>query len=506
MGTNATNSPDMKTLLRTAFLAAATSIGLASMAQQPYSVNIAGTVSGCTANSFVTIVSLPGTLPTYDIDVPVLPPSCSFTVTLPVVNQGGGFTVSTACLGAIQTQVVQYQVPAILDTTNVFVTFNCGNTMNDCLGVPGGNAMPGTPCTTFIGVPGTWSADCVCVANGGNLDCEGVPNGPAQPGTPCNTPNGAVGTWSADCDCIIGNVIYDCMQVPNGPDMPGSPCTVWGTNLMGTWTADCVCDPDTIGGAYDCLGVLNGPSVPGTPCWLFGSNALGTWDADCDCVPGTGSSCQAGFWAMQAFELDSLSPNGAGTPIPYEVWVWNLSSGTGGMTYIWDFGDGSTSNLAYPTHTYSGNGPYNLCLTISDGTGCTSVFCDSISIDGDGILVGMALENGADGSAARQDGFTINVQNPLVMGVNDASLLSQAAIWPNPSSGDLNLAMISLADGLIDISIHDVSGRLVLRESRAIATGRNQHSLDARALPAGVYTLRASDANGKAISLRFVKN
>ena len=66
--------------------------------------------------------------------------------------------------------------------------------------------------------------------------------------------------------------------------------------------------------------------------------------------------------------------------------------------------------------------------------------------------------------------------------------------------------MISLADGLIDISIHDVSGRLVLRESRAIATGRNQHSLDARALPAGVYTLRASDANGKAISLRFVKN
>ena len=188
MGLNATNSPDMKTLLRTAFLAAATSLGLASMAQQPYSVNIAGTVSGCTANSFVTIVSLPGTLPTYDIDVPVLPPSCSFTITLPVANQGGGFTVSTACLGAIQSQVVQYQVPVIGDSAMVFVTFNCGNSMNDCLGVPGGNAMPGTPCTTFIGLPGTWSADCVCVANGGNLDCEGVPNGPAQPGTPCNTP------------------------------------------------------------------------------------------------------------------------------------------------------------------------------------------------------------------------------------------------------------------------------------------------------------------------------
>ncbi|MBK9147349.1 MAG: T9SS type A sorting domain-containing protein [Flavobacteriales bacterium] len=468
MWANATNSLDMKTLLRSSSLTIAALLGLTALAQQPYSVTIAGTVVGCTANSSVSIVSLPGVQPAVDIDVPVLPPSCTFTVTLELASQGGGFTVSVPCLGAIQSQVVQYQVPALGDSTAVSVTFNCGNTMTDCLGVPGGNAMPGTACTTFLGVPGTWSADCICVANNSNLDCEGVPNGPAQPGTPCNTPNGATGLW----------------------------------------TANCICDTDTMGGAYDCLGQLNGPNLPGTPCWVLGTNFIGLWDANCACVDSTttGGGCSASFWAMQAMEFDSLNnPNGGGSPIPYEVWVWNLSTGNGAMTYNWDFGDGSTSNLAYPTHTYSGNGPYNLCLTISDGAGCTDMFCDSISMDGDGILVGMALENGADGSAARQDGFTINVQNPLVMGVSDAAMLSQAAIWPNPSSGELNLAAVSLADGLIDISIHDVSGRLVLRESRAMATGRNQHSLDARALPAGVYTLRAADRTGKAISLRFVK-
>lgn len=505
MGANATKFPDMKTLLRSTSLALLAFLGLSAMAQQPYTVTIGGTVSGCTANSSVSIVSMPGVQPAIDIDVPVLPPSCSFTVTLYVASQGGGFTVSTPCLGAIQSQVVQYQVPALGDSTAVFVTFNCGNSATDCLGVPGGSAMPGTACTTFLGLPGTWSADCLCVANGGNLDCLGVPNGNAQPGTPCSTPNGATGIWSADCECIIGNVTYDCMQVPNGPNMPGTPCTVWGTNLMGTWTADCVCDPDTIGGAYDCLGVLNGPSLPGTPCWLFGSNALGTWSADCDCVPGTGNDCQAGFWAMQAFESDPNNPNGAGTPIPYEVWVWNLSSGTGGMTYTWDFGDGSTSALAFPTHTYSGNGPYLLCLTIADGTGCTDVFCDSISIDGDGILVGMALENGADGSAARQDGFTINVQNPLVMGASETSALSQAAIWPNPTTGELNLALVSLAEGAVDIAILDVNGRLVQSDRRTAAMGRSQSVVNANALPAGVYTLRATDRDGKAISLRFVK-
>lgn len=536
----------MKQALRSLALTAALAGSLAGMAQQPYQVTIIGTVSGCTGNSFVNIASLPSTLPAIDIDVPVLPPSCSFSITLDMASQGGGFTISIPCLGAIQSQVVQYQVPPALDSTAVSVTFNCGNSPMDCLGVPGGTALPGTACITFLNQPGTWSANCVCVANGGVVDCEGVLDGPAlpgtsctdplsgsiglwnqactcvtdtfitdclgivngpdMPGTPCTTPNGATGTWNANCACITGTLIYDCLQIPNGPNMPGTPCTVWGTTLTGTWMADCTCDPDTMGGAFDCLGVLNGPNLPGTPCWLFGSNALGTWDAGCDCVPGTSTDCQAGFWAMQAFEWDSLSnPNGTGNPIPYQVWVWNLSSGTGGLTYAWDFGDGTTSNLAYPTHTYSGNGPYLLCLAIADGTGCTDQFCDSVSMDEDGLLEGLVLEHGTVSSGSRQDGFTINVQNPLVMGMSDASVQSQAALWPNPTADELNLALISLVNGIVEVSILDASGRLLLRESRTVITGRNQHSLDTRALPAGVFTLRATDAQGMAISLRFVK-
>ena len=438
---------------------------MAAMAQQPYSVVVGGTIVGCSANSYVHIATLPGTQPSLDIDVPVLPPSCSFTITLAMASQGGGFTISTPCLGAIQSQVVQYQVPPMIDSTGVFVTFNCSNGITDCLGIPGGSAMPGTACTTLLGVAGTWSASCVCVANGGNLDCEGVANGPAQPGTACTSPNGATGIWSANC----------------------------------------VCMPDTSGGAYDCLGSLNGPALPGTPCWLLGANALGTWDADCNCIPGTSGSCQAGFWVMQAMEGDSLSPNGGGTPIPYEVWVWNLSSGTGPMTYSWDFGDGSTSTVAYPSHTYSGNGPYLLCLTIADASGCTSVYCDSVSINGDGILEGLILEDIGAASGARQDGFTINVQNPLVMGVNDASTLTNAALWPNPTTGDLNLSLVTLAEGAVDIAIYDVNGRLVQNERRTAAMGRSQHVVNADALHAGVYTLRALDQQGKAISLRFVK-
>ncbi len=37
----------------------------------------------------------------------------------------------------------------------------------DCLGVPGGPALPGTACTASTGFGGTWSAQCICVENVG---------------------------------------------------------------------------------------------------------------------------------------------------------------------------------------------------------------------------------------------------------------------------------------------------------------------------------------------------
>lgn len=41
-------------------------------------------------------------------------------------------------------------------------------------------------------------------------------------------------------------------------------------------------------------------------------------------------------------------------------------------TYLWNFGDGDTSSLANPTHTYLENGTYNITLTVTSDKGCTS--------------------------------------------------------------------------------------------------------------------------------------
>lgn len=53
---------------------------------------------------------------------------------------------------------------------------------------------------------------------------------------------------------------------------------------------------------------------------------------------------------------------------------FSSAASTGAITtYLWDFGDGTTSNQANPAHTYNAAGNYNVTLTVSTASGCNSV-------------------------------------------------------------------------------------------------------------------------------------
>ncbi|CAN5517672.1 hypothetical protein BH11BAC1_BH11BAC1_00350 [soil metagenome] len=43
-------------------------------------------------------------------------------------------------------------------------------------------------------------------------------------------------------------------------------------------------------------------------------------------------------------------------------------------SYLWDFGDGTTSTLANPGHVYTTEGNFNATLTVTDNTGCAQTF------------------------------------------------------------------------------------------------------------------------------------
>lgn len=49
-----------------------------------------------------------------------------------------------------------------------------------------------------------------------------------------------------------------------------------------------------------------------------------------------------------------------------------------GNTYAWDYGDGNTGTGFVTNYTYATGGTYTVCLTMTTGSGCVSVFCDTV--------------------------------------------------------------------------------------------------------------------------------
>lgn len=145
--------------------------------------------------------------------------------------------------------------PCVAVNPTSFLELNinqCGD--EDCLGVVGGTALPGSACDD--GNPDTendnWNANCECVGSAVPVDCLGVANGPAVPGTACDdgNPDTENDAYQADCSCA-GTPIQavDCLGVAGGTALPGTPCDDGNPDTINdTYTADCACIGTTTGG------------------------------------------------------------------------------------------------------------------------------------------------------------------------------------------------------------------------------------------------------------------
>ena len=494
----------MKNALRPLALASSLLPWLAAMAQPlpPYVISITGYIAGCMPNSQVTIVPMNGTLPSFTLVLDV-DANCAFDTVLTMTSPGGGFIATTPCNGALITGIGQYQV----DTSSTAFTtifMNCGNTVFDCLQVPNGPNMPGTPCTSPAGAPGTWSADCMCVVNdttscSASFSIQQV--APWQVQVTNSSTGQAPLTYSWWLPDGTSSNLADPSFTFNGWGTYGICLIISDANGCSSTMCDTlVVDMNgnvTIGGntPLDCLGIPNGPNMPGAPCGDPGDNTAGIWSADCICNPFNNTQCQAGFWVIQAYDQDSL-------PVPNEVWVWNLSSGTSPFQFFWSFGDGTSSTEAFPTHVYATGGPYQLCLTISDGAGCTSVHCDEVSVDESGFYSGMVID-GRPG--VLRNGFTIRVRDQVSTAIDEDDTMTAPMTWPNPVSDRLNLSFRSTASGTVLLQLVDVNGRVLRSTSAGSANGDNRIELSTAELPAGMYLLRI-EQRGNVRSIRFVKD
>ncbi|HEY0653443.1 MAG TPA: PKD domain-containing protein [Chryseosolibacter sp.] len=58
--------------------------------------------------------------------------------------------------------------------------------------------------------------------------------------------------------------------------------------------------------------------------------------------------------------------------VPANIIFTNQSTGTGALTYLWNFGGGATSTQTSPSHTFTQGGSHTVRLTTTDAQGCSS--------------------------------------------------------------------------------------------------------------------------------------
>ena len=202
------------------------------------------------------------------------------------------------------------------------------------------------------------------------------------------------------------------------------------------------------------------------------------------CAVGDDAQCNAEFQVAQA-----TTPNG--TPIAGAVDViifdYNINA-----TYAWDFGDEGTSDDPFPIHAYNTDGPYTLCLTVTDAdAGCSETYCEAISVDSLGLLEGFI------------DGFVITVINGGESGSSNAvgelnAYFSQAKIYPNPAADWL--AISGCDPNLVwTASLTNLTGQVVKKYN-----GTGASSLDVSDITSGLYQLQFTHENSTTKTFRVV--
>lgn len=189
------------------------------------------------------------------------------------------------------------------------------------------------------------------------------------------------------------------------------------------------------------------------------------------CYPVTSFVCSAYFTLTQDPQT------------PHNWFAISSSSGTGQLTYEWNWGDGNISTGSYPSHTYDTAGYYNICLTIADAAGCTDTYCDSSTY----IYKTM-------------DMVTINVVDEIPSGINEHLHDGNPTFYPNPTSDRIQIDFGSVTEE-ITISAYNSLGELVQTESR------NVSGLITYLMPKskGVYLIKLVYTDGKTTNLKVVK-
>ncbi|MFN8352454.1 MAG: T9SS type A sorting domain-containing protein [Flavobacteriales bacterium] len=359
--------------------------------------------------------------------------------------------------------------------------------------------------------------NCVCAGTLPN-DCNGVPGGPAQPGTACDDNNACTlnDLWSAACVCA--GVVQDtdgdglCDADDNCPNLfgqQGDPCDDFNVcTVNDAITAGCVCagtaldqDGDGICDSEDaCPGTFG---VPGDACDDGDANTQNdVLGADCSCqgAPLNDACADAATIAVQA-PLDCPANATAGTTTNA------ISTGDaptcapqGPLADVWYTFAADTNNAVSITLGPLGLADHGFAvLDACDGAELLCVYQPSTAVELP-VEPGLTYLVRVFGTATGAGAFELCVAAGLNTAVRPHTA-GELVLAPNPSEGTLRWQWPGAA-GTVRWQVRDAAGALVASGSVAAAEGWSAPA-NVPALVPGVYLVRL-ESDGQRVERRWV--
>lgn len=158
--------------------------------------------------------------------------------------------------------------------------------------------------------------------------------------------------------------------------------------------------------------------------------------------------------------IEVLSPPVINEPISFSAMA------TGAISWLWNFGDGTSSNAPTPSHTYTDPGQYTVTLTTSNGIGCQAT--TTLIID---VLIS-----------------------------NTEEIERYFTVYPNPAS-ELIYIRSNTTMQETNIQLYAMDGRLV--KNRIIDKGSQDAELIVKDLPQGPYWIKIGSP-GKVTTLKVL--
>lgn len=163
----------------------------------------------------------------------------------------------------------------------------------------------------------------------------------------------------------------------------------------------------------------------------------------------------------------------------------------GAQSYIWDFGDGTTSTIANPFHTFPSEGFYEVCLT-AQGVCVTDEICYTMKVRFSNSFLSVSEDYIMEQSEKIKSSDVTQVTVPEEI----------MRIYPNPATDKTHINYFSAQADVLEITIMDKLGRKVYQDEHITDAGTTNIPIATEDFPVGVYHVRVVTQDKRTQSIK----